>query len=582
MSFVVNGVKKENNTGSSNPLEQNTSTPENTDQMGEESTVGSSAPPISSNQNNTSTSQSSVPAPKPASSGMFTNLQKYVQSHASRAGNIGGAGARNVEGQTQQIANQVQNQKNQLSSTLEDNKATINTAYDSAGNVFQPPTSNDPRRDQIENINNRAIEPYRIDKSIQIEPGLLRTGGRATQDTNVSVPLPKIEDSKIGELSNLYQGNVTGLQNVGQLDVGAQEQRAKALANLAGRLGQESATRNLLRDTFTQGNRAYTQGQSQLDNLILGGNQQALEAMKQRAEGATQRVVGQQGLINQARQDIDTQRFDVDQTLKNRSEDFRKSIDEQAQGIVGSAQARMDEFTKQSDELQSIINRATSAIGQDGDEVRMIQGGITQDELMRIISPEQIQQQKTALVSDMENDLNIISNPDKMRRENFQSYISTMQKYYPNIDFKELQRSTGAGFGTMNQLATELAANLQQTKQQIETDDNYIIQNLLNAANAGQLRGLNFNRPDVELSNFTTKEEADYYNALQKIANREELAIRPEAVRSDLALNTQVDLGQNKGLFKPSVKTDEEVRALNYQRYRDIMDILGSLGYGIL
>ena len=222
-------------------------------------TAGSTAPTIQSgasvNQATSKGTASSKKAPK-ASSGTYTNIQKYVEKNRPQAQAMAGAVSQDVGKQAESIRKSVESQKAQQEQTLQSNQQAIQGATDWA-------------QSQISNIMNQP----------------------ATSTEQAAQPYtPSQKD--ISRFQNLMQGEVQGLQDVQDLNVREQQSQASALQNLAQTAGTEQGRRNLLEQTFQkQGD--YSRGMSGLDQLITSGDQAAREQLIQGTQGQTQNLQDQ-------------------------------------------------------------------------------------------------------------------------------------------------------------------------------------------------------------------------------------------------------------------------------------------------
>ena len=234
-------------------------------------------------------------APK-ASSGMFTNIQKYVDKNKPQAQRIAGAVTQDVGKQAEQIRQAAQEKQQQQQQTLQANQNLIQQNQDWA-------------QQQVQGI----------------------MGGETTPQQ------PSQED--ISKFQNLMQGNVQGIQQVGDLNLAQQQNRASALARLAEGAGTEQGRRNLLGETFRkQGD--YTQGMSGLDQLITSGDKTARESLVTGIGEQAQGLQSQLGDIStQARQGLASQQ----QALKGLGGEITSLGTEAASGIKSDIQSKVDQ-----------------------------------------------------------------------------------------------------------------------------------------------------------------------------------------------------------------------------------------------
>lgn len=177
---------------------------------------------------------------KPTSSGSFTNLQSYLNANADQSQGLGGKIANNVQGEANQGASDLNSSVNSFKSDTDkaDQGINANTLGDVQGTfnkaVSDPTSLQDSDYSTINNI-------Y----------GANGTGGLGSQYQNGGTPGPK-------DLTGYdsYNTAVNELQNT---------------ANDAQNLGSESGRQVLLNQAFARPD--YNQGQQQLDQLLLQGNQ---------------------------------------------------------------------------------------------------------------------------------------------------------------------------------------------------------------------------------------------------------------------------------------------------------------------
>lgn len=218
-----------------------------------------------------------------ASSGMFTNVQRYVERNRPQAQKMAQAVTQDFSKQASQIADQANKQRAQQQQQIQANQAQLQSQFGEAQRAVEQITAPQPRTDLVQ----RPSIP--------------------TEQTQA--PQEPVADAE--RFQQLMQGPV-GVQQVADLNLGQQSSRAQALSNLAQGANRESFRRNLMGETF--GNRQYTRGQSALDNLILGGDQGAREAIIQGTQGEAERLNKQlQDIGAASRQDVAGLQQDIDQ-----------------------------------------------------------------------------------------------------------------------------------------------------------------------------------------------------------------------------------------------------------------------------
>lgn len=255
-------------------------------------------------------------APK-ASSGMFTNIQKYVEKNKPQAQKIAGAVTQDVGKQAEQIRQAAAEKQAQQQQTIQANQNLINQNQDWANQ-------------QVQNIMNPGLQAQAPETS------QLRTGGIVQATQLPQVQAPSVEDAS--RFQQLMSGNIQGLQSVQDLNLAQQQNRASALAQLAGDAGTEEGRRNLLGQTFRkQGD--YTRGMSGLDQLITSGDQAAREALVAGTAEQAQGLQSQLGDISaQARQDLAGQQ----EAIRNLSGDITSLATDPLTGIQTDIQSQIE------------------------------------------------------------------------------------------------------------------------------------------------------------------------------------------------------------------------------------------------
>lgn len=241
-----------------------------------------------------------------ASSGMYTNIQKYVDKNRPQAQQMAGAVTQNVESQAQNINQAVQQKKQEQQQLIDTNRQMMEAQQQEASGLI-----------------NQAM-----------------SGGELGQ-------------TEQQRFQALMQGP-TGVQQVGNLNLAQQENKANALQQLAASGRTEQGRRNMLKDTF-QPQGAYTQGMSGLDQLILSGDAGAREAIVQGTAGTADQLMGQ---LAQTRQQAQEQAAQMGTDINQ----FGQQIGEMGTGALGGVNTQIDEAYQ-----QELANRA-ALFGTDSPE----------------------------------------------------------------------------------------------------------------------------------------------------------------------------------------------------------------------
>ena len=245
------------NVVSSTPLSQDSPvTPINTP----DSTATSS--PTSSMPMSSQPSNQAAGGSKKASSGTFTNIQKYVAKNRPQAQRMSQAVTKNVGDQAAEIRQATESKRQDQQQRLSAAQGTLDSQMSEAKNIVQQ-TLQSPQ--QV--VQNPLPSPDEIADQAQV------------QNNQVA---------RFQELMNAPQ-----VENIQDLNLAPQQAKVTALQNLAQTATNEQGRRNLMRQTFGK-DRAYTRGQSMLDNIILGGDRQAqtnlIQGVQQQASDVDQFV----------------------------------------------------------------------------------------------------------------------------------------------------------------------------------------------------------------------------------------------------------------------------------------------------
>jgi len=287
---------------------------------------------------------------KSASSGMFTNIQKYVQKNKPQAQKMASAVTQNVGSQASEIAEQAKQKEAQMKESLAANTAAMEAQKKEAGQIvggimgadydpttgqYQAPASPELNRTQV------------VDSKQYVTGGQIHGGGMVQKpmQQNYGQVLPKLGESNIApsEQKQVITGEIpqltpeeqqarfqeltkgpTGISQVGNLNIAQQNQRARALQQLAGTANTEMGRRGLLQDTFRQGGKEYTQGMGSLDQLITSGDQQARDAL---VTGVQEQAKGLQGKLGDIVQQSNIAKLAQEKAIR----DFGGGIEELAQ-----------------------------------------------------------------------------------------------------------------------------------------------------------------------------------------------------------------------------------------------------------
>lgn len=505
--------KNVNSTVTAQPLAGGQQTPAQQTQTEDKSTQTSQTPAtfqtgMSSTQAGAQQQPTQQKSKGPASSGMFTNIQKYVQKNQPQAQQMAQAVTQNIGSQASEIAEQAKQKEAQMQQSLAANTAAMEAQKKEAGQIVggimgadydpttgqyqaqpaqQPTTIKDTINDPMNGIAiSTAKHPNGIPNTAPtgfvdnmpklIDPRLRDAAQKdflgdkydqykADMDNalNNLVPgndeslanLAKIEESygltgnwfdPYKERSFDYRNNTfkqeltpeeqqarfqelmkgpTGISEVGNLNIAQQNQRARALQQLAGTAGTEMGRRGLLQDTFRQGDREYTQGMGSLDQLITSGDQAAREAL---VTGVQEQAQGLQDQLQQVGSDANKAKMAQDIAIRNFGTDITQLNEDAQTAIINQVDVEVEnqkrEFQDKIDEMKVI------ASGQLASSLKYANENAFYDALMAQFDPK--------------------AYGNKGQGRDYQDYMSIKAMLDPNIDLKQSLTAKGlysTGFG---------------------------------------------------------------------------------------------------------------------------------------
>lgn len=291
---------------------------------------GPSAPAtIQAGQSSTQAAQSQQPkqSNKPASSGMFTNIQNYVQKNQPAAQKMAGAVSQNVGNQASEIRQVAEQKKQQQASALQANQAAMDKQKQEAAGIIHQQT------------------------------GVAVGGYQPPTQTQEQSQSPNIEE-QAARFQQLSQGP-QGVTQVGDLNLAQQNLKSQALQQLAQGANTEQGRQNLLKQTFQgQAPAGYTRGLSGLDQLVVSGDQAAREQM----------ITGTQQQANQLQADIQNigseankAKMANDLAISKFGSDI-SALSEEAQNAIlaevdANVTSQQQEWTSQIDQLRNEANK---------------------------------------------------------------------------------------------------------------------------------------------------------------------------------------------------------------------------------
>lgn len=292
---------------------------------------------------------------KPASSGMFTNIQKYVSKNKPQAQKMAGAVTQDVGQQASQIADQAKQKEAQMKESLQANTAAMEAQKKEAGQMVQNIMGTNQRQVQepqpftqkdgtVVNVGDTYKSPI-TNQHGQItgfEDKVWEGAPTKTLDEIVTQPTMEEQQARYQELMK----GPTGLTEVGGLNLAEQSQKARALQQMAGQAGTEMGRRQLLQDTFRKQGE-YTSGMGGLDQLITSGDDQAREQLvtgvQEQAQGLQDQLqtVGSEANKSKMAQDMAMKNFGAD--ISQLGADAQQQIMEQVNAEVTNQQTLLQQ-----------------------------------------------------------------------------------------------------------------------------------------------------------------------------------------------------------------------------------------------
>jgi len=268
---ISNNRDETSNVSSATPLETGSGSTPVSDQAqstsGESTPMSPSSGASSANMAAQQTNTTNKSAPK-ASSGMFTNIQKYVNKNKPQAQKMSKA----VQASTGEQAAEIRQAADQKQAQTNQALTANNQAIDKEKQFAQQ---------QVQNImGNNTPAPVAAPQEGAAVPA--------------PVAAPVTSQADIDRFQSAMKGDVQGLQDVQATNLAQKQNKAQALKNLAQNARTEQGRKNLLKDTFGTEGQTYNRGMSGLDQAILGGDQAA----------KTDLIQGIQGQSDQLQQDL--------------------------------------------------------------------------------------------------------------------------------------------------------------------------------------------------------------------------------------------------------------------------------------
>ena len=182
-----------------------------------------------------------------ASSGMFSNVQKYVQANKPQAGRMSSDIQQGMQNKAQQVRSKVDTKQDLFNQNIGQREDVLDENYNFA-------------QGQVGDI----MAPERTEFNL--------------------------EDTNVDRYQELMRGDVNNLSQMGVFDLGEERGRVDDLRKMAGRTTDSEGRKSLLRDVYGGSN--YTRGESNLDEFLLSGEAQGLKSGADQTYGGIRDLLG--------------------------------------------------------------------------------------------------------------------------------------------------------------------------------------------------------------------------------------------------------------------------------------------------
>lgn len=263
MAFVIDDKPSDNNTVTSTPLTSGTSTPAPNQEQSQSQSQPTPTPSPAQGQQPTTPQRPTQPK-KQSGSGMFTNIQKYVEKNKPKAEQMGQSSLEAIRRASQE-AKDAQNtaltkfQEQAGSSGLHEtaDKVSQLEAYtrDQAGfnqdNTVQQPVQ--PETTAEQEVPNESAQNQVVDST-------------ASYDDK---SLPMINEATFRDIINAKYRGPRSLVETGNI-YSELAQQARESARAGENVQSQQGRKRFLKDVFTDGDKEYSSGLANLDEYILG------------------------------------------------------------------------------------------------------------------------------------------------------------------------------------------------------------------------------------------------------------------------------------------------------------------------
>jgi F0F1-type ATP synthase membrane subunit b/b' len=493
-----------------------------TDVLGDEATTPSQAPnqaPQPSQASAPAAPQAQAQTPQKAQnmpkqsprSGMFTNTRQYIEKNKPKASQMAGAATQNLQKQASSIQQQADARKQALQRQLDTNRSKMEQ-----------------------------------DKAFA-QQMVAQAGQQPAQATQPGTPgaQPSAQDD-FARFRQIASGATqAGYGNVEDFNIAKQELAARQLAGQADRAETATGRREMLAETFGK-DRAYTRGQSSLDELILGGDPAARQQMIQQTQEATEGLTkGLGSMRKDALANIAGLRREAE------------GVGEYATGLATQAQ----QDVKTAAEAEAQRRMETFGADQKAFEEALASGNVTADMLDRFIGKQQYQsmideaRKRQAVIADYVDDATFgFRSANKSKRKADIAGLSRKELKKRRNEYIAQARAKGSNLTTgqlHNMFQEQIQADIKAQKITKDTIRN----RLLELSKTGKL-GQYLSGPKADTitaQNVASPEQLARYQALAGLAGKASDWL-PEYQQKAATGRAKFKAGDVSGLYKNLIK----------------------------
>lgn len=292
--------------------------------------------------------QQSAPQQGPASSGQFTNIQKYLNANKGAGQQISGGVQQQLNKGIQPLKTQQESQANQFKQSVQNANDVLGRGQQYNQELQAPVASTTGIMSVAPGIQNTMNQGLGSETASAAMTKAQATGQQPIQPVNTFDPNSIVSDqNKLTDFTKIRLG-----QGVDENTLKSQAQTAQdtaaGLQQKAGDLAQQTATAQgrsgLVNQAFSRP--GYTQGQQRMDNLFLSGaGQQGVNAIRNVAK---QNVSQAGNIYSQAQAgtkqagDVATQEQNVQKSLQDRANALESGYMQNLQNLIPEVNKQRD------------------------------------------------------------------------------------------------------------------------------------------------------------------------------------------------------------------------------------------------